>query len=332
MVLSTLLVCLKLVALFSLSADGLYSQGSTALGPAVVLAIGMAADAPGSKVMVCTDGEANVGLGVVSSYNAKSEYEKIGQLAKSLGVSVNVITIRGDNCQLECISLVSDISGGTVDIVDPLDLSAQVSKIMSKPILGTGVTARILISDAFVFTSTGKNSVISEVGNVTADTDMTFAFAPKSADSAANLDSVTFQAQITYSRPDGATVTRVVSKKLPISRDRNVVEASMDSSVVSLNAIQASAGLAHVGSCTDARVNLISVMRLLQRSMTSKKNQQNYVKYIVQAEKLDGWMRQAQVQKEIIGVDSKKDDSAAKNIVQMKSAPMNLFREAIVAH
>lgn len=307
--------------------DGLRSLGSTALGPAVALAIGMAADAPGSKVMVCTDGEANVGLGTVNSNNAREQYKQMGNLAKTLGVTVNVLTIRGDNCQLELVSIVSDISGGSVNIVDPLDLSSQVSKIMSKPILGTGVTVRVLISSEFVFTASGKHSIIHELGNVTADTDITFAFAPKSPSATTGLDHVSFQAQITYTRADGATATRVISKKLPLTSDRAEMERAMDSSIVGLNAIQTSAGLAQVGSCTDARVNLISAMRLLQRSMTSKNNQKNYVKYIVQAEKLDGWMRQAQAQKEIIGMDSKKDDSAAKNIVQMKSAPMSLFKE-----
>lgn len=319
--------CDKLIDLV----DGLYSQGSTALGPAVVLAIGMAADAPGSKVMVCTDGEANVGLGSVGNPSAKAEYEQIGQIAKSLGVTVNVLTIRGDNCQLEYVSLVSDISGGSVDIVDPLDLSSQVTKIMSKPILGTGVTVRVLISDEFVFTDTGKNVAIHEIGNVTADTDITFAFRSKSFGSAAGLTHVTFQAQVTYTRADGATLSRIISKQLPITQDRTLIEDHIDSAILGLNAIQTSATLAHVGSCTDARVNLISTMRLLQRGMKNKQTQKNYVKYIVQAEKLDGWMRQAQAQKEIMGVDSKKDDSAAKNIVQMKSAPISLFKE-VEAH
>jgi hypothetical protein len=37
--------------------------GSTALGPALVVSVAMAAQCPGSKVIVCTDGMANVGLG-----------------------------------------------------------------------------------------------------------------------------------------------------------------------------------------------------------------------------------------------------------------------------
>ena len=79
-------------------------NGSTALGPAVLTSIGLAGEgAPGSTVIVCTDGLANVGLGALDE--AKSEeqlrkieefYEMVGQYAKSKGVSVSIISIKGD--------------------------------------------------------------------------------------------------------------------------------------------------------------------------------------------------------------------------------------------
>ena len=37
--------------------------GATALGPALIVAVNMAASHPGSKVILCTDGKANIGLG-----------------------------------------------------------------------------------------------------------------------------------------------------------------------------------------------------------------------------------------------------------------------------
>jgi hypothetical protein len=50
----------------------LEENGSTALGPAVLTSIGLAGEgAPGSTVIVCTDGLANVGLGALDE--AKSE-------------------------------------------------------------------------------------------------------------------------------------------------------------------------------------------------------------------------------------------------------------------
>jgi Mg-chelatase subunit ChlD len=43
----------------------LEENGSTALGPAMALAVGIAAKAAGSTVMILTDGLANVGLGAL---------------------------------------------------------------------------------------------------------------------------------------------------------------------------------------------------------------------------------------------------------------------------
>jgi hypothetical protein len=44
----------------------LEETGSTALGPALVTSIGLAGEgAPGSTVIVCTDGLANIGLGAL---------------------------------------------------------------------------------------------------------------------------------------------------------------------------------------------------------------------------------------------------------------------------
>jgi hypothetical protein len=49
-------------------------EGHTALGPGVLASIGLASEfAPGSNVIVCTDGLANVGLGSLS--NAKNEVQ-----------------------------------------------------------------------------------------------------------------------------------------------------------------------------------------------------------------------------------------------------------------
>jgi hypothetical protein len=78
----------------------------------------------------------------------------------------------------------------------------------------------------------------------------------------------------------------------------------------------------------EARVNLISSMRLLQRGMLTSKQQREYINFIRQSERLDGFMREAQQQEEMLAMQQSRvtveerkmarDDSAAKNIVQMK--------------
>jgi hypothetical protein len=89
------------------------------------------------------------------------------------------------------------------------------------------------------------------------------------------------------------------------------------------------------GDYQEARVNLISHMRLLQRGMATSKQQREYINFIRQAERLDGFMREAQQQEAMLAtqqgrvtVEERKmarDDSAAKNIVQMKLVSCSAF-------
>lgn len=77
---------------------GLSEGGATALGPAVVAAVGVASNAPGSRVIVCTDGLANVGMGALDEVKTDEEraavdafYKRVGTYAVDKGVAVDVI-------------------------------------------------------------------------------------------------------------------------------------------------------------------------------------------------------------------------------------------------
>lgn len=64
------------------------AHGSTALGPALLISTVMAAHHPGSKVIICTDGEANTGIGSFENGDVFHEgqfYEEVGMEASSKG-------------------------------------------------------------------------------------------------------------------------------------------------------------------------------------------------------------------------------------------------------
>ena len=74
------------------SVFSLEEGGQTALGPALLLAISMACNTPGSKVIMCTDGMANVGLGGLDvpaedpSYAEASQfYDEVSEMASDNG-------------------------------------------------------------------------------------------------------------------------------------------------------------------------------------------------------------------------------------------------------
>lgn len=101
------------------------------MGPALASAIAVAGQgAPGSSVVLCTDGLANVGLGSFDNIYAaddikKSEefYERLGEYAKSKGVSVSIVSIEGEECNIEALSRLAELTGGSVERVDPIQLT-----------------------------------------------------------------------------------------------------------------------------------------------------------------------------------------------------------------
>ncbi len=51
----------------------------------------MAGKVPGSQVIICTDGQANVGLGSMNNPDTNGFYSTLASQAKSAGVSVSVM-------------------------------------------------------------------------------------------------------------------------------------------------------------------------------------------------------------------------------------------------
>merc|ERR1712130_349052 len=78
----------------------LKETGQTALGPALAVSVAMASSKPGSQVILCTDGLANVGVGSLEIDNNEEEivdpilqwYQALGDYAVANGVIVNIIS------------------------------------------------------------------------------------------------------------------------------------------------------------------------------------------------------------------------------------------------
>jgi len=87
-VVTTVSVCVDELIMFW---HRLEEGGQTALGPAMAVAILMASKVPGSKVVMCTDGLANVGLGNLDTESADEHaeasdyYSQLGETAKENG-------------------------------------------------------------------------------------------------------------------------------------------------------------------------------------------------------------------------------------------------------
>ncbi|XP_076077748.1 uncharacterized protein LOC143048138 isoform X3 [Mytilus galloprovincialis] len=164
----------------------LEEDGWTALGPALCIAVGMAGKCPGSKVIVCTDGMANEGVGSVDTYrcsrdegaNSEKFYEDVAMEAAKQGTCISVISFRGTDCKLVYLGKLADKTEGQVNIVDPQKLTDEFSSILAGNIIATNVVATFLLhKKLFVDDERKKESkVVKQIGNVTADTEFTFEY------------------------------------------------------------------------------------------------------------------------------------------------------------
>lgn len=104
---------------------------------------------PGSKIVLATDGLANMGIGAMDNIGqteeAASFYDKISKFARDKGLIGNVIGIKGDNLNMGLIGKIADSTGGDVDIVDPQKITDIFSSIMDNVLIATNVDVKLLL-------------------------------------------------------------------------------------------------------------------------------------------------------------------------------------------
>lgn len=106
--------------------DNLQPDFATTLGPALLSSVVLASEGkPGSIVYLCTDGTANNGVGKMpeeeggGNYIAYDDfYERVGQLAQSKGVIVNLLTFKEARSNIFLLSRACELSCGGIDIID----------------------------------------------------------------------------------------------------------------------------------------------------------------------------------------------------------------------
>lgn len=185
-------------------------------------------------------------------------YSEIGLFAQNKGTSIDVISIKGDDCSIENIGKLCELTAGTVDRVTPLEITKNFQSILSLPVLATHVTAtlrlhanmQLRIDDA----DNETRDDVKDIGNVTEDTGVTFEYGvKKGVKDFGGMTDLPFQVQIRYSKLNGMKCMRVISKKLKVTEDRELAEENADLAVLGMNAVQATAKLAAKGDYSAAR-------------------------------------------------------------------------------
>lgn len=288
---SLLDVCAAGTALSS-RVRSLEPRNSTALGPALSVACGLAMKLPGSEIVVCTDGVANVGCG-----HDKKFYSDLGAVAFASGVIVNVLGMEGSDVNLDNIGAAADATGGTVNVVNPMELVRQVRLISQDPVVATGVTTRLFLPP-FVTVGGGslrtpeilsmdplKGVITRVLGTVTVEKDLTIDFAI--GQSKYIPDEVPIQLEVEYTDTDGQRHVRIWNRKLPVTSDRSLPPVSADVAAVALHSLQEVAALAMKGYKTEARKLLFTSRRLLLQLALDDTQQEEYSYFVSISEDLD---------------------------------------------
>jgi hypothetical protein len=234
----------------------LFGFGDTALGPGVVVSILLAASrGPGSRVILCTDGLANVGVGAVKGSDVAAAdrwYRETGAFAASKGVTISVLGLRGCDCRMEYLGTLAELTGGQVDIVNPNAAAKEFDMIVSKSVIATNtsVTLRLHTGLKIIEEETGHdgNLVRKDIGNVTTGTELTFEYSIVDWKRLCELGiaSLPFQVQIRFTRLDGAKIIRVITQRQQVTTERAKAEAEVKVDIMATYIAQQAAKLAHV--------------------------------------------------------------------------------------
>lgn len=235
----------------------LRTDGMTALGPALTFCIGFASRLAGSQIILCTDGCANVGIGSLDEENPESElfYEELAKYAKSKGVVVNVITIEGTDCKLALLGKVADLTNGSINIVNPLNLSEEFKSILENRTIATDVKTKLIVNNKYLYIRDNayeaaeadayeskndqakkeldkirKSILDKSIGNVNMGSEITYEFGIKRLNendekkTSEGLNELPFQLQVIYTMPNGAKALKVFVKKQQFTKDREKAE------------------------------------------------------------------------------------------------------------
>lgn len=227
----------------------LSETGSTALGPALLASVLLAGQSgAGSKVIVCTDGVANTGLGDIENQNNSNFYFSLSELAQDKGVEVSVISISDQECRLNALIPIVEKTGGELNKVNPETLSQDFANILSTQVYATNTKVIVRLSDGLEFKDKSK-ILYKDIGNVNDDTMFTFEFI---INEQILSKSAPIQVEIQYKDMQSNLFALVHTENFEISENQDEVIKEANFEILSKNAQFQGANLIKEGKLREA--------------------------------------------------------------------------------
>jgi hypothetical protein len=264
-------------------------NGSTALGPAVLLSLSLLKNAKiGSRIFLCTDGMSNLGVGDISENRDKASlyYTKIGEMAKSKGIVINLITFEDSESEIDILMKMVQNSGGEIIRVNPNAILDGFNDLLENEAIASEVNIKMNLNKCMTFRdeedkdmSNDGSTIDKKLGNVTKETETYYELKFKKAIKLAEMNDINFdelknlifQCEIIYKKKNGGKYVRVISKNLKVSDNKDEVEKVADFEIISTMEIQKTAKLASQGLYREAQAQAHVTRKYL--AMNKKSNE-----------------------------------------------------------
>lgn len=231
----------------------LQSADMTALGPAVFICLSLSKNLPtkATKVIILTDGLANVGIGRIENEpqdKAREFYAKLGQEFKSRGAVVQILGVRdpdaSNNVALDIIGILTEITGGDMVFIESSEIAKFMNDATRKRFVTRNTIIRVytppeIVIDSITGTfvqgplSTQPGAPIS-LGSMSDDREIYLKFKAKKQIAA---ESVAIQIQMEYLDEDNRKCVRVFKQEVKTA-DVDTYKEQFNPSLVSNMVIQ----------------------------------------------------------------------------------------------
>ena len=250
----------------------LQESGSTALGPALLVSVILASQGgAGSKVILCTDGVANNGLGNLEFDEDIEFYQRLSQIAQDKSVEVSVISISDDDCRLDALSKVVENTGGDLSKINPERLNEDFANILANEIYATNVKISVRLPKELKFMNCEEENLKEfrilekNFGNVNNESLFTVEF--QVCDESTKTAPI--QVAIEYKDMEGNKYVLVHTELFEVSDNQEEVIKEADFSIFAINTQLQSGNMIRQGNLFGANENINKWTNLMQRNVSS---------------------------------------------------------------
>jgi hypothetical protein len=274
--------------------------GQTALGPAVLFSINLFSGvSPGSRIILCTDGISNTGIGNMEDVSNPDQVQKLkdfysilGLAAKDKGIVIDLITFEDEQSNIEILMTMVEQTGGEIIRVKPTEILEEFGNLLTNEVVATNVKVKVKLHKLMHFRNEesknmkdNETTLVKEIGNATKESELFVEYCFKKSEEIASLDvdlekltHVPFQSIIDYTNKQGDQCIRVVTKHQKISTEKDFIQKEANFDIISTNAMQKTSKLAEEGDYRGAQSNALAWKKMIKSNAISSNSAYNNYK------------------------------------------------------